>query len=61
MKIERFPRRHYLCTCPELTYENFDTIDRSKCEGGEKAHPVVTQSMMAKLIENFKRARYVDY
>lgn len=60
MKTDRFVRKHYLCTCPDLTYENFDTIDRSKCEGGEKAHPVVTKSMMDKMIEAFKRPNYFD-
>jgi hypothetical protein len=60
MKIERFPRRHPQCTCPELTYDNFDTVDRSKCEGGEVAHPVVTLSMFKQFINALTRPKYVD-
>lgn len=60
MKAENFNRRHYLCTCDELTYENFDSIDRSKCAGGTTAHPVLDRSMIQRLIDSLKRPSYAD-
>lgn len=38
---ERFPRRHPLCTCPEITFASLDKPRPpvSECAGGTIAHP----------------------
>lgn len=53
MKVDRFPRRHPLCTCPPVTFANLD-VNRTQCAGGSIAHPVVTAGDMRALLANFK-------
>lgn len=54
VKVERFPRKHPRCTCPDLTWANFATLDRSQCAGCATAHPVLTADDMRHLIDTFK-------
>lgn len=54
---DRFPRRHPLCTCPELTFANLDAVDRSACQGGATAHPVLDTVDVASIVAD-ARQRY---
>lgn len=51
--VERSPRRHPWCTCPELTWANFDRFDRSACAGGTMAHPVVSVEEFQQLLATY--------
>lgn len=54
---ERFPARHPLCTCPELTFANMNDAppDRTLCAGGAIAHRVISGDEMAEMVARFKR------
>jgi hypothetical protein len=54
VKVERFPSKHPLCTCPDLTFANFAHLDRSQCAGGATAHPVLTADDMRHIADTFK-------
>jgi hypothetical protein len=54
VKVERFPRKHPLCTCPDLTWANYATFDRSQCAGGATAHPVLTADDLQHLADMLK-------
>lgn len=54
MKVARFPSKHPRCTCPDLTFANLATLDRSQCAGGDRAHPVLTAEDLQRLIDTFK-------
>lgn len=60
MKTDRWPARHPLCTCPELTWANFATFDRPQCMGGTTTHPVVGSEDLQRLIDTFKE-RHADH
>ncbi len=50
----RWPSRHPLCTCPELTFANLATFDRTRCAGGATAHPVLTGEEGEQLVAALK-------
>lgn len=43
-------QRHPLCTCPELTFANLATLDRSQCAGRTIAHPLLDTDQIRQLI-----------
>lgn len=52
MKVARFPAKHPLCTCPDVTWSNLN-VDRSQCAGGRVAHPVLDTDKARRLIDDF--------
>jgi hypothetical protein len=58
MKVDRWPSKHPLCTCPDLTFAVYDgrmpPPDRSHCAGGTTAHPILTADELERLIDTFR-------
>lgn len=55
-EYHRSPDPHPLCTCPPITFAG-PNPDRSKCAGGETAHPVLSRGDLDQLLEAFHRDR----